>query len=178
MICQYTGGLRAGMHRLLLLLITKLLKMKTLTFIAACLFSVTCFGQTKLISFRSHSGSSANFRKAVEHNLFDIGNSNFGYPVRRFDKVDTVILKANNKIIILTKRYVMVEGRHDADDITYIRDTITKASYTNFFLANSIDSLKTEIRVMYRKKYRIVNLDSTLFIGFDKLKQKKRSLKK
>ena len=149
--------------------------MKTLIFIAACLLSVTCFGQTKLISFRSHSGSNANFRKAVEHNLFDIGNSNFGTRTVQIDKIDTIILKANNKIIILRKTYtITIPVDYTPRDIGYFRDTLTKAAFADFFLANNVDSLKTKIRAMYWKKYKFAKLDSTLFIGFDKkFKQKK-----
>ena len=153
--------------------------MKTLTFITACLFSVTCFGQTKLISFRSHSGSNANFRVAVEHDLFDIGKSNFGTHTERVDKIDTIILKTNKKIIILRKSYtITVPIRMKPYDIGYFRDTLTKATYADFFLANNGDSLKTAIRAMYRKMYKFVKLDSTVFIGFDKKFKQKGALKK
>jgi len=155
--------------------------MKTLTFIAACLFSVTCFGQTKLISFRSHSGSNANFRTAVEHSLFDIGNSNFGTHDQQIDKIDTVILKSRNKIIILRKSFtVTVPGPlyERPRDIAYFRDTLTKAAYADFFLAKNADALKKEISSVYRLKYLIVKLDSTVFIGFDKKFKQKKALNK
>ena len=153
--------------------------MKTLTFITACLFSITCFGQTKLIAFRSHSGSNANFRVAVEHNLFDIGRSNFGTHTEQVDKIDTIILKTNKKIIILRKSYtITLPIRMKPYDITYFRDTLTKASYADFFLANNADSLKTAIRAMYRKRYKFVKLDSTVFIGFGKKFNGKTELKK
>jgi hypothetical protein len=154
--------------------------MKTLTFITACLFSITCFGQTKLISFRSHSGSNANFRVAVERDIFDIGDSNFGNPpLQHIDKIDTIILKGNNKIIILGKAYnIYRQGNDKPHDIGYFRDTLTKAAYADFFLANNADSLKTDVRAMYRKRYRFVKLDSTLFIGFDKKFKQRRAAQK
>jgi hypothetical protein len=145
--------------------------MKTFTFLAACFFSVTCFGQTKLISFRSHSGSNANFRTAVEHSLFDIGNSNFGTHNQPIDKIDTVILKSNKKIIILRKSYTITVPRSVNErprDIAYFRDTLTKAAYADFFLAKNADALKKEISSVYSLKYLIVKLDSTVFIGFNK----------
>jgi hypothetical protein len=145
--------------------------MKTLICIAACLFSVTCFGQTKLVSYRSHSGNNANFRTAVENNLFDIGNSNIGLSVEHVDKVDSVIFKSNDKIIVLRKTYDIVVGMgRGPAKITYVRDVLTKATAADFFKANSIDSLKAEIH----KMYKTTKTDSTLFIGFDKkFKQKK-----
>jgi len=145
--------------------------MKTLIFISACFFSFACFGQTKLISYRSHSGSDANFRNAVEHNLFDIGASNFGLSVERVNKIDSVIMKGNNKIIVLRKTYDMIIGmRSQPQRVIYTRDTLTKANAADVFTANNMDDLKSGIR----KVYTTAKLDSTLFIGFDKkFKQKK-----
>ena len=145
--------------------------MKTLTFIVACFFSITCFGQTKLISFRSHSGTNANFRTAVEHNMFDIGNSNFGLAISYIDKIDTVILKAN-KVIVMRKRYRLIQGR--INKTTFIKDTLTKTKEAVFFAINNVDSLRADVQ----KKYPNAKLDSTQFIGFDKqFKQTKASNK-
>ena len=142
--------------------------MKTLTCILVCLFSVTCFGQTKLVSHRSHSGSDANFRTAIEKDLFDIGNSNFGLVVKYTDKIDTVILKGKNQIIVVKKRYRIINGK--PDKTISARDTLTKANAADFFKANSMDGLKAEIH----KMYKTAKLDSILFIGFNKkFKQKK-----
>ncbi|RZK55325.1 MAG: hypothetical protein EOO87_08170, partial [Pedobacter sp.] len=61
--------------------------------------SVTCVAQTKLISHKSHSGSNSNFRLALNKNLFDIEQSNFGLVTKIIkNKVDTVTLNANNTI--------------------------------------------------------------------------------
>jgi len=142
---------------------------------------MACFGQTKLISHRSHSGTDADFRTAVEGNLFDIGNSNFGLRTEHIDKIDTVILKSNNKIIVLRKEYNIIRsGGKRFYNVVYSSDTLTKASNADFFLANSIDSLKTKISEMYiRNKYKLVKVDSAVFIGFDKkFRQKKGPLKK
>jgi len=142
--------------------------MKTLTCILVCLFSVTCFGQTKLISHRSHSGSNANFRPAIENDLFDIGNSNFGLAISYIDKIDTVILKGKNQMIVVRKRYRVINGK--IGKTISARDTLTKANAADFFKANSIDSLKAEIH----KMYKTAKLDSIFFVGFNKkFKQKK-----
>lgn len=145
--------------------------MKTLTFFAACLFSIAGFGQTKLISHRSHSGSNAHFRTAIENNLFDIGNSNFGLVVEFKDRVDTVIMKSNNSIIVLRKRTRIVNG--EIRTTTFTRDTLTKSTAPVLFEANSMDSLKVQVESMFKPAV----LDSaTLFIGFDKkFRQKKRT---
>ncbi|RZL30277.1 MAG: hypothetical protein EOO96_18460, partial [Pedobacter sp.] len=65
--------------------------MRTFLFIITCFISTVCFSQTKLIAHKSHSGSNANFRLAMNKNLFDIGQSNFGIVVKTIkNKVDTV----------------------------------------------------------------------------------------
>ena len=138
--------------------------MKTLLCISACLFSFACFGQTKLISFRSHSENNANFRTAVEYNLFDIGNSNFGTSTQTINKIDTVLLQGKNTIIVLRKSYDIVIPLNKVSNTKYHRDTLTRTKAADFFEANNIDSLKVKIR----KMYRFAKLDSALFIGFDK----------
>jgi hypothetical protein len=125
----------------------------------ALLFSISSYGQTKLISFRSHSGNNANFRTAVEKNLFDIGNSNFGIVVRLGKDIDTVMLCSNNEIILVRKDY-----SYGYDSPTFFRQACTPQNARELFAANSIDSLKAAIQ----KKYKNVKLDSTRFVGFDK----------
>jgi len=143
--------------------------MKTLICIAACLFSFACLGQTKLISFRSHSGNNANFRATVEHNLFDIGNSNFGTSTQTIDKIDTVLLQTKNTIIVMRKRYDFVRPMNKEYNAKYYRDTLTRTKAMDVFKADNTDSLKVKIR----KMYKFAKLDSVLFIGFDKrFKQK------
>ena len=143
--------------------------MKTLMCIASCLCSFACFGQTKLISFRSHSGNNAHFRTTVEHNLFDIGNSNFGLRTEIIDKIDTVLLRTPNTIIVVRKNYEFVNYHTKPSRITYYRDTLTRLNAADFFKADNIDSLKLKIR----RVYRLVKLDSAVFIGFDKKFMKK-----
>jgi hypothetical protein len=143
--------------------------MKMVIGIVACLFSATVYGQTKLISFRSHSGNNANFRTAVEHNLFDIGKSNFG--IITTEKIDTVIMASNDKIVVLIKTYRV--GSKKADGFS--RDTLTRTNASGIFAANSMESLKAALQ----KKYMAVALDSVRFIGFNnKYKSGKNTPKK
>lgn len=158
----------------------KTIAMKAFNFIIACLFSLTCFGQTKLISFRSHSGNVVNFRSAVEQNLFDIGNSNFGIAIRHIEKVDSVIRKNNNEIIILIKSYNIAHPFGPKQyNKTYHKDIISKVQFPELFSATSVDGLKSAISNVYIRRNESVTLDSALFIGFDKqTRQKGKSSKK
>src|SRR5689334_1551136 len=142
--------------------------MKILICFAICLFSITCPAQTKLISHRSHSGSNAHFHTAVEHNLFDIGHSNFGIVTVFIHKIDSVVLQAGNKIIILRKTYILRNG--ETHNVEFTRDTLTKVNAAMLLKANNTDSLKAGLRRIYDRAV----VDSTIFIGFDKkLGQKK-----
>jgi hypothetical protein len=139
--------------------------MKPLISIVACLFSLTGYAQTKLISFRSHSGSNANFRTAVEKDLFDIGNSNFGIVER--EVIDSVVMASKNKIIVSRKFYG--SGKSDK------WDTLTSASASDIFAASNVESLKAALQ----KKYHRAMLDKTHFIGFDnKFKQSNNAPKR
>lgn len=132
--------------------------MKPLICIAACLLSITGYAQTKLIAFRSHSGSNAHFRTAVEKDLFDIGQSNFG--IIEMEEIDSVVMESKNRIIVSRRFYGSIKG--------YKRDTLTRANGREFFAATNVQMLKGSLH----KKYRKAMLDNTHFIGFDnKFKQ-------
>lgn len=127
--------------------------MKILICIATCLFSVAGYAQTKLISFRSHSGSNAHFRTAVEKDMFDIGHSNFGIVEREI--IDSVVMGSNNRIIVSRKFHG--SGKSDRSD------TLTSANASEIFAATSEQSMKAALQ----KKYRRAMLDKTKFIGFN-----------
>lgn len=146
--------------------------MKTIICAAICFFSVNCFGQTKLISHRSHSGDDATFRVAVEHDLFDIGNSNFGLRTEWVQKIDTVIFRSPTKIVVVWTKYTTTNLGPKHYNQTHKAQILTKAEAAPVFKAQSSDSLKAELRKMY-KTYK---MDSTLFIGFDKQFKKKTDL--
>lgn len=137
--------------------------MRIIFSLSLSLLCLTCFSQTKLISHRSHSGSNNNFRRAVEHNLFDIENSNFGLSIQYVEKVDSVVLKSPNTILISRKKYRIINGK--IDKTTKTTDTVNRANSIQFFKAKSIDSLKKEIK----RTYKLINLDSAKFIGFSKV---------
>jgi hypothetical protein len=127
--------------------------MKIMIFLAACLFSITGYAQTKLISFRSHSGSNAHFRTAVEKDLFDIGGSNFG--IIEVEKIDSVIKVSKNKIIVIRR------ALHPGDNKVK-RDTLTNANNGEIFAATDKESLKTALQLKYIKA-SVMNIS---FVGF------------
>jgi hypothetical protein len=131
--------------------------MKLLISITACLLSVTAFAQTKLISFRSHSGNNANFRLAVEKDLFDIGNSNFG--VIAHEKIDSVIMASGKTIIVIRGFY---DKGTSKNRYTAARDTLTSANARNVFAAGNMQSLKAALQ----KKYPWASLQAVPFVGF------------
>lgn len=128
--------------------------MKPLIYIAVCLFSIAGYGQTKLISYRSHSGNNANFRTAVEHDLFDIGNSNFG--IVEYYIIDSVIMKSDNRIIVLRRR-------HGSGNRKARWDTLTRANAKDLFAATNMQSLKSALET----KYHPVSINKTIYIGFN-----------
>jgi hypothetical protein len=142
--------------------------MKTVICMVACLYSATVFSQTKLISFRSHSGNNAHFRTAVEQNLFDIGKSNFG--IITTEKIDTVIMASKDRIIVLRKEYKTPSNKA----YRFYRDTLTRENASGIFAANSLESLKLALK----EKYWSVALDNVHFIGFKKYKHSKNEPKK
>lgn len=128
--------------------------MKTLITVVACLFSITVFSQTKLISFRSHSGSNTNFRKAVDKNMFDIGHSNFGIVER--ETIDSVIMESKNRIIVVRNIYPMHEDRR--------LDTLTSANASEVFKATNMIDLKA---ALYKKYSKIFSAHAH-YVGFNK----------
>ena len=142
--------------------------MKVFIFLFACFFSVTVYGQTKLIAFRSHSGSNAHFHTAVENSLFDIGNSNFGLTAENVIKIHKVELKSSRYIIVSYESYWLYRPFNTIRYRSFKTDTLTKKDATELFSAGSIDSLQAGLKRI--KKYRYLHpiIDSTNYIGFEK----------
>jgi len=129
--------------------------MKIVVGIAACLFSVAGYAQTKLISFRSHSGSNAHFRTAVEKDLFDISHSNFG--IIEIEKIDSVIKESKERIIVIRKPL-------GTGDNKVKRDTLTRVNASDIFAATDEQSLKVALHLKYFK----ASVRTISFVGFGK----------
>lgn len=128
--------------------------MKQLLIIFACCSCLVAHAQTKLIAFKSHSGSAENFSLALENDLFDMAESDFGLPTTV--TLDSVILVKKSVAVIVTSRG---EGR----PIFTRRDTLR--SKTLFNKKISLDSLRMNIHKLIRFDN---SADSVKFIGFDK----------
>ncbi len=147
------------------------------------LFSAYSFSQTKLISYRSHSGNTSFFKEAVEKNLFDMGLSNMGeVPIRRVTnaQLDTVIYVSPNKSVMVTSEYC------DTFPLMQYTDSLTSDSvfenykirgsrfwkagkdtlYSHplFSKKNKLDSIKHVLKHEYNFRN---DIEDVIFIGFD-----------
>lgn len=131
------------------------------------LVSLSAMGQTRLISHKSHSGSTATFSTALENNLFDIGESNFGEPrsEMRFT-IDSIILQPDNSaIIISSEKDVWVTYGKSTIPLTG-RDTV----YNDPLLSkkHAKDSITWQLKAQGNH--------SPVLINYDNDKTKKNSL--
>lgn len=154
--------------------------MKNCTLLLILIFGSFGYSQTKLISHKSHSGSDQTFAIAVENDLFDIEDSNFGLPTRteNFVKLDSVIYLSENKIVRVSSEYTQRyqktnQQKCSADELTKIKkDTLLinpkslKKGLTVKEVKANLDSLK-----IYHN-----NLNETIYKGFDKKSKNKKSI--
>ncbi len=123
------------------------------------LLSLPAMAQTKLISHKSHSGSTSTFKTALENNLFDIGESNFGEPPSelRFT-IDSVILRPDNSaIIISSEKEVWIT--HDKPGLSLSgRDTV----YNDPLLGkkHAKDSITWQLRAQGSHNPVLINYDN------------------
>lgn len=122
------------------------------------LFSLVCLctaAQTKKIAFKSHSGSDENFSIALEGNLFDMGNSNFGDPLPQ--KLDSVILIDDSVAVLVSHLDFYVRE-------TNPRRKDTLRSRPLFSKKIPLDSIKKELKGEF---WFVNSVDSIKFIGFE-----------
>jgi hypothetical protein len=129
--------------------------MKKLLFLLSCFISLTALSQTKMIAFKSHSGSAENFSTALDQDLFDMDEADFGLPPKVL--LDSVIYVKKSVAVVVTRR-----GEGDAAPVKQ-RDTVH--SKTLFTKKVPLDSLRRKIRTVIRFDN---SPDSIKFIGFDK----------
>lgn len=137
--------------------------MKNLRFLITALLLSCCLAgvaQTKLISFKSHSGSKLHFRKAIENNMFDLNQSNFGLVVSYTTKIDTVA-KINGRLIL----YKAIEQNANGKlKITYKKDSLS-IEESKKMLKLKTDS---ELKKALLKKYKGLVIDSLTVIDLNK----------
>lgn len=157
--------------------------MKNIFLIISLTFSsITILSQTKLISHKSHSGSSQNFKKSINGNLFNIGASNFGMAPQRFvrnSSLDTVKLLSPNVAIMITSetcRWEDYDSRGTSTSELWSAGTDTVYDHPVFNSKNSIPEMKMKLK---REYYFANAIDSVVFIGFDgnyaKIEKKKQN---
>ena len=156
----------------------KFIKMRTLSIVIFSLFVGNSFSQTKLIAHKSHSGSDKNFRIAIEANLFDSNNANFGEIVNEYtenyEKIDSIIKISPTKIVRVKSNYYQVFERADKSKVgkleylNTVRDTITTEN-TKILSNNELKTL-----VKSDKKYiKSIDTNKVVIVDF-----KEKSVKK
>lgn len=141
--------------------------MKNLSFLAVVLlFSTSQMNaQTKLISYKSHSGNMEYFEKSIVENNHNTNYSNLGMKPERYvtnSKLDSVIIIDDKKSVIVTSNYCKIRGNSNPKQWKPGRDTVYNHPV---FSRENIESVKNELR----KDYNFQNdLDSTVFLKYDK----------
>ncbi len=129
-----------------------------------CLGIHSSFAQTKLISHKSHSGSKANFKIALDKNLFDLGDSNFGVapePMIQTSRLDSLIFLPSEGVVMVTHK-VCSRPLEDTSIWQAGKDTVY-----NHPLFNQQHSL-AHIQKTLDQDYYFTNKSKTVaFIGFD-----------
>ncbi|MCV2485139.1 hypothetical protein OD917_09410 [Flavobacterium sp. SH_e] len=128
--------------------------------------------QTKVISHKSHSGSSSSFAKAYQNNLFDIGHSNFGTPPesRKIIVLDTVIA-LNNSLTILKFRESI---KSYPNGVNYKHLKKSDFRFKTKMIKDSLFNGKNSVTVIklapeYRYPMYFANpIEGVIFIGFKK----------
>lgn len=132
----------------------------------AFIISISVFSQTKLIAFKSHSGNSENFSKAVSEDLFDANFSNLGAAPQRFvqdARLDSVIILNDNEAILVTSssdKLVPKDRRDNRKVWTPGREIVNKP----LFSKKNIDSVK---QVLKRDYFFVNDVDSVVFVEYD-----------
>lgn len=150
--------------------------MKKLISLLLCIVCITANAQTKRIAFKSHSGNMANFNTALENNLFDMDNSNFGAAPQRdivSARLDSLIFVSDSVAILVTSEYCTRTERSTARQLGKPR--LWKAgrelvySHPLFSRNHSLDSIKQVITSQYHFKNTVNNV---VFVGYDNKKKK------
>lgn len=145
------------------------------------LLSLPAVAQTKLISHKSHSGSTATFNIAFINNLFDIGESNFGRAPERQVKtaqLDSVIFINPATAIMVTSEFCSYERRSGQakDQSLWKAGRDTVYNHVLFSRNHSLDSIRLVLKTQYHFKN---DTDKTVFVGYDnktrKYKREKRN---
>ncbi|MFP3595837.1 hypothetical protein [Chryseobacterium sp. SIMBA_029] len=148
--------------------------MKHLYSLLLITLGVSAFSQTKLIAFKSHSGSSMHFNTAVSENLFDANFSNLGIVPKRMvtdAKLDSVIILNESESILVTSSASKTLPAGIKKEWRPGRETVWN---NKLFSKKNIDSVK---KVLKEEYYFINDMDSVVFMEYDKTKNSYKEIK-
>ncbi|MCX8525340.1 hypothetical protein OF897_15585 [Chryseobacterium formosus] len=142
--------------------------MKNLSFlllIALVFSNFQISAQTKLISYKSHSGDMKYFEKSIVENSSNANYSNLGMAPERYitnSKLDSVIIIDDKKSVIVTSTFCKTRRSENPEKWRPGRDTV----YNHQVFSNeNIEGMKKTLK----EKYNFQNdIDSTVFLKFDK----------
>ena len=136
--------------------------------------STSLLAQTKEIAFKSHSGNMANFTIALNNELFDSEESNFGLPeVKKTYRLDSVIFLSDSVSVLVKREYSQpnIGPMNTSKPGEVKRDTVFKDPL--FARKHSLDSIKNVLKA----GGQYVNpVNKMVFIGFDNKKNKKNNI--
>jgi len=132
------------------------------------LVSTTLAAQTKKIAFESHSGNMENFSLALNNELFDNGESDFGLPASKTAyKLDSVIFISDTVSVLVSKTYSRPwSATSDSMDKLVGKRKDTVYNDPLFSRSYLLDSLKK----MIGKRGLYETTDKTKFVGLDNKK--------
>ncbi len=142
--------------------------MKKIIFLSIFFASIfQCQAQTKLISHKSHSGSKANFKTALDNKLFDLPFSDFGEapnPIIKMAKLDSLIYINDTAAVMVTSISCTNTWIENADTTIWKEGTDTVYHHPLFNLKYDLDSIKKNLRKQY---YFRNDAKDIKFIGYD-----------
>ncbi|MEQ1676081.1 MAG: hypothetical protein ABL876_05255 [Chitinophagaceae bacterium] len=148
--------------------------MKQLLLFCLCLTTLVVQAQTKKIAFKSHSGSSSNFSIALEKDLFDMDNSNFGHAPQRDVKtaqLDSVIFISDTVAVMVTSEYCKRPDQEEKQARLWKAGRETVINHPLFSRKHSLDSIRNIIREQYNFRNPV---EKVVFVGYDNKVKKTR----
>ena len=140
-------------------------KLSFLLFFALVFSNCQIYAQTKLISYKSHSGDMKYFEKNIVEDRYNTNYSNLGMKPERYvtnSKLDSVIIIDDNKSVIVTSNFCKTRISETPEKWRAGRDTV----YNHPVFSD--DNLENVKKVL-KSEYNFQNdVDSIVFLKYDK----------